>query len=595
MFSAQAQEGKLATAAEAIFTEMERIRRHGFTPSEFERAQNDLLRSAERKYTNRNDRKNGEYVDIYIDNFRENTAMPDAETEWQIDSMLIKQIPLEIVNQICSQLVSLDKNLVVVINAPEKEGLVNPSEADILAISKAVAASDIAAHEDNSVKEPLIGENVALKGSKVKTTIENETLGTTEWILANGIRIIVKPTKIKADEVLLQVYSDGGLSNLTDADYYTGNFLPSVVAMSGISKFPMTDLRKQLSGKTANVMLSVNDYDNGMRGNCSPKDLETMLQLLYLNFTQPRFDKNDFDTMLRQYRSYIENMLTNPDYIAEDAVMKTLYDNNMRRAILSLEMLEKIDFDRLQPVFEALYRNARNFRFTFIGNVELETLKPLVEKYIGSLPVSKNKKDIMGYVDDGVRTVKGEVVNDFKASMQQPKVSVTRIFTGEIPYTIENKVAMTFLTQALSSRYLISIREEKGGTYGVHVQGNIENKPFSTYTLNISFDTNEQMADELSEIVMAELKKIAEQGPLAEDIEKTREFLVKNWSNTLEMNNGLQTVLNNWYNNGLNYMTDYENTVKNLKYEDVQRLAQKILADGNMTYVVMRPEAAQAE
>ena len=595
MFSAQAQEGKLATAAEAIFTEMERIRRYGFTPSEFERAQNDLLRSAERKYTNRNDRKNGEYVNIYIDNFRENTAMPDAETEWQIDSMLIKQIPLEVVNQLCSQLVSLDKNLVVVVNAPEKEGLANPSDADILAIAKTVAASEIAAHEDNAVKEPLIADNVALKGSKVKTTVVNETLGTTEWTLANGIQVIVKPTTLKADEVLLQVYSDGGLSNLSDADYYTGNFLPSVMAMSGISKFTMTDLRKQLSGKTANVMLSVDDYDNGMRGNCSPKDLETMLQLLYLNFTQPRFDKDDFNTMIRQYRSYVENMLTNPDYISEDAVQKTLYNNNMRRAILSLEMLDKIDFDRLRPVFDALYRNARNFRFTFIGNVDLETLKPLVEKYIGSLPVSKNKKDIMGYADDGVRTVKGEVVNDFKAPMQQPKVSVTRIFTGEIPYTVENKVAMTFLTQALSSRYLISVREEKGGTYGVHVRGNIENKPFSTYTLNIAFDTNEQMADELSEIVMAELKKIAEQGPLAEDIEKTREFLVKNWSNTLEMNNGLQTVLNNWYNNGLDYMADYEKTVKNLKYEDVQKLAQKILADGNMTYVVMRPEAAQAE
>ncbi len=595
MFTAQAQEGKIATAAEAIFTEMERIRRHGFTPSEFERAQNDLLRSAERKYTNRNDRKNGEYVDIYIDNYRENTAMPDAETEWQIDSMLIKQIPLEIVNQMCGQLVSLDKNLVVIVNAPEKEGLANPSEADILAISKSVAAADIAAYEDNAVKEPLIAENTVLKGSKVKKTTENEVLGTTEWQLANGIRVIVKPTKVKADEVLLQVYSDGGLSTLSDADYYTGNFLPSVIAMSGISKFSMTDLRKQLSGKTANVMLSVNDYDNGMRGNCSPKDLETMLQLLYLNFTQPRFDRDDFNTMIRQYRSYVENLLTNPDYISEAAVQKTLYGNNMRRAILSLEMLDSIDFDRLQPVFDALYRNAANFRFTFVGNVDLATLKPLVEKYIGSLPVSKNKKDILGFMDDGVRTAKGNVVNDFKAAMQQPKVSVNRIFTGEIPFTLENKVAMTFLSQALSSRYLISIREEKGGTYGVQVQGHLDGIPFNTYELDIAFDTNEQMADELSEIVLAELKKIAEQGPLAEDIEKTREFLLKNWKNTLEQNNGLKTILNSWYNYGLDYMNNYENTVRDFKYEDVQKLAQKILADGNMTYVVMRPEAAKAE
>ena len=363
--------------------------------------------------------------------------------------------------------------------------------------------------------------------------------------------------------------------------------------MSGVSKFSVTDLRKQLSGKTASVYMDVNDYDLGVKGSCSPKDIETMLQLVYLNFTSPRFNQDDFNTMMKQYEAYVENLKTNPDYIAAETLQKTLYNNNPRRQMLSPEILAQVNFDRMPEVFKQLYPNGNAFTYTIIGNVDLETLKPLVEKYIGSLPVSKNK---LGYKDDGVRTVKGEVTNDFKTPMQQPKVTVTRVFTGEIPYTIENKVAMTLLSQALDSRYLVSIREEKGGTYGVQVGGGLGNTPFEKYSLTITFDTNAEMADELSDIVMAEFKKIAEEGPLTEDIEKTREFLVKNWSNTLESNGGVLGVINYWYQDGLDYMNNYLNTVKSVTNEDVQKLAQKILADGNMVYVVMRPEAeAQAE
>ena len=590
-FVVMAKEGQLATAAEAIFTEMERIRRHGFTAGEFERAQNEMLRSAERKYTNRNDRLNGEYVNVYQSNFQRNTPMPDAETEWQIDSMLIMQVPLEVVNQFCGQLISADgKNRVIITNAPEKEGLVNPTEEEILAIMGKVMQADIAAFEDNSVKEPLIANEKALKGSKVKKSVQNATLGTTEWTLKNGIKVVVKPTQLKADEILFNAKSEGGLSLLSDDDFYTGAFLPHIASMSGVSKFSMTDLRKQLSGKTANIGISTEDYEHRLGGNCSPKDLETMLQLVYLRFTAPRFDENDFNTMLTQYRTAVENMRTNPDYIAADAMTKTLYDNNLRKATISPEVLDGIKFDRLPAVFNTLYSDAANFRFTFIGNVDLDVLKPLVEKYLGSLPTGKAGLKAQ---DDGVRTVKGVVVNDFKAQMQQPKVAVYRIFTGEIPYTLKNRMTMNYLAQALNSRYLISIREEKGGTYGVHVTGSLDEEPFEQYAMQIQFDTDDVMADELNEIIMEEIHKIANEGPLAEDIEKNREFLVKNWNNTLEQNNGWLRVLDSWYDHNEDYLGNYLNIVKGITYDDVQALAKKILEDNNMTLVIMRPEAAE--
>ena len=584
---AQSQDGKLPAAFEAICTEVERIRRHGFTPGEFERAQNNLLRSCERAYNNRNDRKNGEYVQIYLSNFRENSPMPDAKTEWQLDSMIIKNLNVDVVNQLASKLIT-PTNQIVIANAPEREGLVNPTEAEILSIMQKVAAAEIAPYEDNVVKEPLIGEDVELKGSPVVKTKTNKTLGTIEWTLANGTRVIVKHSTLKADEVMMKAYTEGGFSLLSDEDYYSGMFIPSVVAMSGVSKFSQTDLRKQLSGKSASVYLNGGEYDHGFSGNCSPKDLETMLQLLYLTVTAPRFNETDFNVMMKQYRSYVDNLKTNPDFIASREEEKTLYGNHLRRQSLSMELLDKVNFERMDEIFEKLFSKGNVYTYTFVGNVEPETLRPLVEKYIGSLPAAKKG---LSFVDDGVRYAKGEVVNDFKAPMQQPKVSVARIFTGKAPATLKNRLAMSFLTQALNSRYLISIREEKGGTYGVRVSGGFEDLPFETYKLRIQFDTNEQQADELSEIVMTELKKIAAEGPLAEDIEKTREFYIKEWHNTLEQNGGWMRAIRTWYENGIDQLGTYESIIKNMKYSDIQKLAQKILKDNNMTYVVMRPEA----
>ena len=365
-------------------------------------------------------------------------------------------------------------------------------------------------------------------------------------------------------------------------------FVPTMVSMSGVSKFSQIDLRKQLSGKSASLFLNGRDYEHGMSGNCSPKDLETMLQLLYLTVTAPRFNEADFNTVMKQYRAYVDNLKSSPDYIASSEEAKTLYGNNPRRQSLSMEMLDKVNFERMDEVFEQLFSKGNIYTYTFVGNVDLETLRPLVEKYIGSLPTAKKN---VSFVDDGVRYAKGVVVNDFKTPMQQPKVSVARVFTGKAPATLKNRVAMSFLTQALNSRYLVSIREEKGGTYGVRVSGSFEDAPFETYKLRVQFDTNEQMADELSDIVMAELKKIAAEGPLAEDIEKTREFYIKEWSNTLEDNSGWMRVIRAWYENGVDQYGTYEQIIKDMKYSDIQKLAQKILKDNNMVYVVMRPEA----
>lgn len=590
-FSAMTEDSKLAEGWRAVLTEMEKMRRFGFTASEFERAQNDLMRRAERKYANRNDRRNAEFVNAYLSAFRMNTPIPDAQTEWQLDSMLIKSINVDAVNAVAQQLIT-PTNWVITVTAPQKEGVTVPTEEELLAISREVAAAELQAYEDNTVKTPLIADTDALKGSRVAKTATNEAYGTTEWTLKNGVKIIVKPTTFKADEVLLTASAKGGTSNLTDDELYMGEMMSTVNAMSGVGAFSATDLRKQLSGKSATVRTSAGNYTSSMSGVCSPKDLETMLQLLYLNFTAPRFDENDYNTLMKMLRSQVENLRQNPDYKMAEEFMRIAYGNNPRRQMISAETLDKFDFKALPAIYKKLFPNANSFTFTIVGNVDLDTLKPLVEKYIGSLPVDKQT---MTFTDDHCDVVKGQVDHLFRTPMQQPKVSVHYLFSGDSELTVAERVTMSFLTQALNARYLVSIREEKGGTYGVQVGGSIEEYPKPGYELQIQFDTNEEMADELCDIIMKEIRTIAEEGPRTDDIEKHREFLLKNWKNSLEQNNSWMGYVNRMYTSGLDYMAEYEQAVRDLKYDDVKALAAKILANGNMVKLMMRPEAAKAE
>ena len=408
------------------------------------------------------------------------------------------------------------------------------------------------------------------------------------WTLANGTQIVVKPTKFKADEVRMNAQSKGGLSILPDAEYYMGEMMPAVSSMSGVGKFSATELRKQLSGKSATVQPSVGEYASAVNASCSPKDIETMLQLVYLNFTQPRFDRNDYDNLMKMLRTQLENAKSNPDFQMQEKVIDVLYGHNPRRQVISTELLDEFSFEALPAIYKKLYPDGNSFRFTFVGNIDPETLKPLVEKYIGSIPASKKP---MTFADDKAYPVKGEVTEDFSTPMQQPKVSVNYTFTGDMDYSLENKAALSFLTQALNSRYLVSIREEKGGTYGVQVYGSTDWIPRETYTMTIAFDTNAEMADELCEIILKELRTIAEEGPLTEDIEKHREFMLKNWKNSLDENGPWMQYLQAKYGSGLDYLAGQEQAIRSLTNADVQALAKKILDDGNMVKVVMRPEA----
>lgn len=584
-FSAQSTDGELKKAITALYTEIERSRQHGYTSSEFERAKADFMSYSKRAYINRADRLNNSFVQRYIKNFRFNTPIPSAEEEWAMDSLILSNITLDEVNAL-SKLITHHNN-VVTVNAPQKEGLLNPSKEEILSIIDSVRSATIAPHEDNMTLEPLIPQDQTLKGSKVSEVTTEQRAEATVWRLENGIEVVVKPTTLKADEVILRGFTYGGASVLSDEDYYIGYFMPSIMGSSGLSKFSATELGKQLSGKIAGASLYVTDYSNGISASSSVDDIETMLQLLYLNFTSPRFDLDDFEIFRTQMRANITNAQNNPDYIASKKFREVVYDNSPRKQLLSLEIIDNMEFDKLPELHSKLFGNGRDFRFTIVGSVDTLTLKPLVEKYIGSLPTPE--REPLNYVDDNVLPIEGIVNDSFEQAMQQPKVSVMIHYSGKMEYTLKNKVTATLLNMALDNQYLESVREEKGGTYGVSSSLVLSRVPHNRYKLNISFDTNTEQVDELIPLIEEGIQKIANEGVSQTQINKSREFLLKDFKNSLEINSGVSGYISTLYTSNLDYFADYENLLNNVSSDDIKQMATKILHDKNRIEVVMNP------
>lgn len=567
---------------------MERMRRYGFTSGEFERAKQRMNSWFERQYNNRNDRTNLEHAERCLEFIKSGSPIMDDKAKWELDQMIINNLTLEQLNAAYRQMAKPNENLVILVHAPKKEGVEIASEADIRAIITEVESSDIAPYVDNSVSEPLISSELKLKGSKVKSIAHNDSLGFTEWTLKNGIKVVVRPSTLKADEVSINATSKGGKSMLGVEESLQATFYATVMQSMGVGKFSQADLSKLLTGKNIFTYMTVGNYEHTFHAQGSPKDIKTILELMYLSFTSPRFDQTDLDNIKRAYVPYFRNQLSKPTYIMGRANTKTLYQDNPRRDVTLAEHIESLTIERLADIHSKLYAYADDFTFFINGIIDLDSLRPLVEKYIGSLPTSKRVE--YKAVDDGVRWATGRVTNDFRTPMQQPKVSVSLYYSGDIANNAKNRLTLNLLKRALNSRYLKSIREEKGGTYGVSVSGDISKNPTESYSLYIGFDTNEQLADELIEICDLELRRIAEEGPLAEDIAKSKEFLQKEYYNLLQTNMGWMYAMIMWYEEGYNYKDEYLGILESVTEDDIKALAQKILADDNRTLVVMRPE-----
>ena len=573
------------SAYKAYLTEIRKMQKYGFTAAETARAKEVILRRYEQAVEGAATRKNSEFIWSYINNFFSNYSYMTPETEFEVAKMFCANINEDLLNQVASQIITPD-NMVIIYKAPQKEGLTHPSEADFLAAIAEVDASEIQANAEEAVNEPLL-DPATLKGSAVKK--EKTTLhGATEWTLRNGVKVVVLPTEFKKDQVLIDLRMDGGLTLIETEDLpsFEDNIIGLFTNNSGISKFPATTLRKMLSGKSVNVYPYVKEIRHGITGSSSPKDLETALQMLYLEFTDPRFDEDEYQTGISQIKAVLPNLKTRPDFIFQNTLTKTLYGENPRKVELNEETIAKASLQTIEKNYRRLFKDAAGATVFIVGNVDLAQLRPLVEKYIGSLP--KGKK-ATSWKDNTPTFVKGKVVNEFSTAMQTPMETVLQVWSAYLPYSVRNEVMMDAASYILDMIYTDTLREEEGGTYGASAYIGVQKVPQERIVAQVYFTTNVEQVARLRELSVKGMESLASEGPTDEQLTRTVENFRKKMPESRISNNYWLNVLQGYYSAGIDRDTEYEAAIAEINAENIKAAVKALLDEGNFIEVVMGP------
>ncbi|MCR5325912.1 MAG: insulinase family protein [Bacteroidales bacterium] len=584
------KEGEVEPALKAFYTEVEKMKRFGFTDSEVQRAKDEIISRYEKRAQGADSRKNAEFVNPIISNFLNNTPYMVPAQEAQLAKGILQMLPAQAINQVVGQLIT-DDNMVVLYNGPEKEGLANPTEAQLLDIISGVKASEIAANAEEKIDSQFI-DPATLKGAKVKK-VRSLAKGITEWTLANGVTVAFLPTEFKKDQVLFRLSMEGGKSLIATEDLpsFEDNLWSLFQSNTGVSKFNSATTKKMLSGKQASAGPYIGSVRHGISGSCQPKDLETAFQLLYLNFVDPRFDADEYNVGKQQIEAVLPNLSNTPNFKLQQEMTKALYGGNPRAIMINEDILAKADISVVERNYRKLFASAKGAKVIIVGNVDPETLKPLVEKYIGSLP---KKGKALKMTDTGERFVQGQVEDAFKVDMQTPKTTVLQVYNNyDVKYSVAEEVNLDAAKYILDMIYTDTLRESEGGTYGASTGSSLEKFPVDHAVIQVYFDTNPTSADKLRSIAKDELRKFAEQGPTEEQMTRVRENFKKNLPERRIQNNYWMTVISSIYTYGIaDFDAEYEAAVNALTPESIRAAAAKVLASGNLLEIVMSPDKA---
>lgn len=585
-----AKDGKELQAYKDLLAQLEKMRRYGFTNAELERAKTELLTSYEKAYNERNSVRNIQYTREYIRNFLDGEAIPGIEWEYGFLQQALPLITVEQVNGLAEAYVT-DENVIISFSAPYKEGVVIPSEEEVRTLFAAKKNLEIEAPVEETIDNTLVKK--APKAGKIAKTVYNETLGTTEWTLRNGIRVILKPTAFKQDEILMSAWSEGGRSLIADpADLPSADIATDIVEFGGVGDFTLTQLQKVLTGKYCSISSSVNNYSETMDGSSNVRDFETLLQLTWLYFSAPRKDADAFATLMGLMQTQLENKATNHKAVFRDSVSLMSTDYSPRTVLWNKETLAQVSLDKAYAIYRERFGNPADFVFFFTGNIDPADVhtQQLVCQWLGSLKTKKGAKHAEHWQDRGVRVPKGVVKNYFDRDMQIHTASNRIQYTAPMEWTLANDLNMEMIGRILSTRYLESIREREGGSYGVGCFGTVDRKPVEQARLIMQFDTDPDKQERLMAIIHEEVQTIVENGPLASDLQKEKESMLKDFQEDLEKNAWWDnTVLFNYYVYGVNYLTGYEEAVRAITAESVQETLRKLLEAGNVFEVVMFP------
>jgi len=581
--SAEAANNEGIRALTALLTEMERMKRYGFTESEFVRAKADLTKNYESRYMDRDKRKNRELVSPNLSNFLTNNPNPGVEFEYNFAKSIIPGITLDELNAIAKQYFT-DENMIVTITGPEKAGITLPTESDIKKVLANYKKAKIEPYVDQLAGKKLIDKD-PVPGTVLKTAVNN-VIGTTEWALSNGMRIIFRPSDIKEDELLLTGYREGGLSLLKEEDIPSAMVLGEAVSQMGVGNFSTTDLEKLMSGKRVNLRIGISEERDMVSGRLSPKDLEPALQMIYLYFTLPRWDATDYKTWIEKMKANFINAESEPRKAFRDTISLIMANHNPRVIPMSYKVLGKVSLEKLKAIYTDRFCDPGNFIFEFAGNIDPEKVKPVIEKYLASLPTVKRSQ---AYKDNGIRPPKGEVKLDFKHETTTPRTTVYVNYTGTSTFTADDRILSSALRHVMELRCIDAIRMDESGAYTVRVQCNVNKFPIPSFSMIISFETDPVKADKMIGIVYREIKKMAEDGPTEADLQKAKEYFLKQRPEDMKENSWWLSRMDDFYFYGLDYLTGYEAKVNALNVQSVHDYAKKVLTQGNVVQIVMRP------
>ncbi|HKW00569.1 MAG TPA: insulinase family protein [Vicinamibacterales bacterium] len=514
---------------DALFTETDRVARFGFTATELTRQKQLLQRAFERAVTEKDQQESKAFAEEFIRNFTTGEPIPGIVYESQLHQRFLPEIALAEVNKLARNW-SSDKNRVVVVNAPEKPGLTVPDATKLAAVIKAASAKNLTAYVDAVTTAPLV-ETPPTPGTVARTATK-DAYGITEWELSNGVKVILKPTSFKDDEIVFRAFSPGGTSLASDADYIPAQTAMQVVSAGGLGKFNAVDLRKQLTGKVANVRPIVGETEEGLTGNGSPKDIETLFQLIYLTFTAPRADAEAFKVLTSQTKALIGTQQAQPGFAFAEALTSALTQNHLRARPLTADRIDEMNLDKSLAFYRDRFADASDFTFVFVGSMDLAAMKPLAERYLGSLP-SLHRKET--WKDVGMRAPTGVVEKRVEKGLE-PKSEAAIIFNGPFQFDQPHRVALHAATLVLEGRLREALREQLGGTYSVTANDNSSKTPIEQYTVVIDFGCDPDRTNDLVKRVFQEVDAVKASGVSDAQLRDVRAGLIREFETRSKTN-----------------------------------------------------------
>ncbi|MCZ2157530.1 MAG: insulinase family protein [Bryobacterales bacterium] len=584
--SAVAKEGHELDALASLLTEVARVREHGFTASELERQKAELLRSYERMYEERNNSNSAGFAAELVRNFLEGEPAPGIPAEYELANQLVPGITLEQVDAVANKLIRKEDR-VVVVAMPDKPGLKPPTDAELATVLEKVEATDVKPFEDKTVNSPLVSQK--LKPVSIRSRRQNAALGVTEVVLKNGIRILMKPTDFKKEQVLFSAFSPGGTSLVPDKQYFDAVAADTLVSLSGVGAFDAVALQKKLAGKSADVSPSIGEISEGMSGVAATKDIETLLQLVYLYFTEPRADASALSVYIQQRTAMLQNLLSTPEGVFQKAMLEAMYGDYLRRRIPTVAEVQSTNLQDAIKIYKARFADADDFTFLFVGSFDEAKLLDLCERYLGNLPVKPGKeawKDVSRDLPDGVvkRVVK-------KGTDPQSRVAL--VFHGPFVYNRENRFAIRMMAEVLNIKLREELREDLGGVYGVSVSASPTDRPDPRYQLRISFSCDPARVEELTAAAMKQIEWIKHAQDMDKYLQKVREQEKRSFESSLRQNSFWLSTIQFYYerpNEDPTQLMKLPELVDSIGAPEIRKAAEQYLDTNRYIDVALYPE-----